>query len=118
MLKQRDQETHLKVQARLAGFANDLQNGLPCPLCGALDHPQPMQSAHVNEELDSNERVKNELEQSKRDFLQVRDKLTKCNVALIGKRNSESQLLKTLEQLQDSLAAYCDVRMDRIFNRR
>ncbi|WP_149526199.1 SbcC/MukB-like Walker B domain-containing protein [Sphingobacterium hotanense] len=106
MLKQRDQETHLKVQARLAGFANDLQNGLPCPLCGALDHPQPMQSAYVNEELDSNERLKNELEQSKRDFLQVRDKLTKCNVALIGKRNSESQLLKTLEQLQDSLAAH------------
>src|SRR5690606_27191949 len=39
MLKQRDQETHLKVQARLAEFANDVQNRLPCLLCGALDHP-------------------------------------------------------------------------------
>src|SRR5690606_2325622 len=36
------EETHLKVQAKLSEFADNLADGQPCPLCGALDHPYPM----------------------------------------------------------------------------
>ncbi|WP_027000018.1 AAA family ATPase [Eisenibacter elegans] len=33
---------HLRVQAGLVAYAESLQPGRPCPLCGATDHPHPM----------------------------------------------------------------------------
>ena len=38
----RHDETYLQVQAKLAEFADNLSDGSPCPLCGALQHPAPM----------------------------------------------------------------------------
>ncbi|SJN45319.1 AAA family ATPase [Sphingobacterium sp. JB170] len=38
----RHDETHLRVQAKLVEFADNLSSGTPCPLCGALEHPHPM----------------------------------------------------------------------------
>lgn len=45
----RKAETHLKVQLKLAEFADNLHAGHSCPLCGSLTHPDPM-VAHGLEE--------------------------------------------------------------------
>ncbi len=42
---------HLRVQARLETFANELQPGDPCPLCGATDHPAIMNIQNLSQEL-------------------------------------------------------------------
>jgi len=47
----RQQEAQLKVQAQLAQYAHTLQDGSPCPLCGALAHPEIAVIADVSKEL-------------------------------------------------------------------
>lgn len=42
---------HLSVQSKLEEYANNLEEGKPCPLCGALSHPQPLNAQSVSEEL-------------------------------------------------------------------
>ena len=42
----RDELLHLNTRQRLADFAEELSEGEPCPLCGALSHPIPL---HVEE---------------------------------------------------------------------
>lgn len=42
----RDELIHLNTRQRLADFAKELNEGEPCPLCGALSHPTPL---HVEE---------------------------------------------------------------------
>jgi len=42
---------HLLVQSKLEEYANNLEEGKPCPLCGALSHPQPLNAQSVSEEL-------------------------------------------------------------------
>ena len=42
----RDEWVHLNTRQRLADFAKELNEGEPCPLCGALSHPKPL---HVEE---------------------------------------------------------------------
>ena len=40
---------HLKTQRELRKYANDLQTGEPCPLCGSVHHPQVMGGVNVLE---------------------------------------------------------------------
>lgn len=42
---------HLSVQSKLEEYANNLEEGKPCPMCGALSHPQPLNAQSVSEEL-------------------------------------------------------------------
>lgn len=42
---------HIKVQQELSRFAEKLQDGEPCALCGAIHHPNPMSAADVSAEL-------------------------------------------------------------------
>lgn len=48
------QQTHLQVQVRLGEFAQELTPGAICPLCGALEHPNPMNAAEATADLSNN----------------------------------------------------------------
>jgi DNA repair protein SbcC/Rad50 len=42
---------HLALQARLEEYATNLEEGKPCPLCGSLYHPLPLDSKNIKETL-------------------------------------------------------------------
>ena len=42
----------LAVQQQLAGMAHTLEDGQPCPLCGALEHPAPLADGNLSEVLE------------------------------------------------------------------
>lgn len=45
--------TDLQTQLRLTEFAHALEDGQPCPLCGALSHPHPMHLGNTEQEVQS-----------------------------------------------------------------
>lgn len=92
--KLREQETHLQVQAKLSRFATDLQSGMPCPLCGALDHPEPMVATHVQEELNKITQEKYSLDGKRNEFQKLKEQLTRTSISLHTKRTSLEQLQK------------------------
>jgi exonuclease SbcC len=53
MLKDRlgSEAEHLSIQARLEEYATNLEEGKPCPLCGSLSHPLPLNSGNVDDAL-------------------------------------------------------------------
>lgn len=57
-----NQRNHLALQEKLSEFSEQLKEGEPCPLCGALDHPNIAQIENVSEELKN---VLVEIEKSK-----------------------------------------------------
>ncbi|MFT3737666.1 MAG: AAA family ATPase [Breznakibacter sp.] len=43
--------TQVEVNLRLQTFANDLADGMPCPLCGSTHHPQVYSTTHAAGEM-------------------------------------------------------------------
>lgn len=47
---------HLQLQKELGNLAHTLEDGQPCPLCGALDHPEKMSAEKIDEQLAKNQK--------------------------------------------------------------
>jgi len=59
------QESELRLKQELAHYAHNLHDGEPCPLCGAAEHPSPMQIGKLEEEFASLEIKKNSIQADK-----------------------------------------------------
>lgn len=105
------EETHLKVQAKLSEFADNLIEGQPCPLCGALDHPTPMMNQNMaiklHEVLDKQAEIKDHLQQLKANH----QLLTTASVRHREKNTQLAQLESALTNLREKRnqhrAAFC-----------
>lgn len=97
------EETHLKVQAKLSEFADNLADGQPCPLCGALDHPYPMMNHNVaikiQEVLDKQTNIRQRLQQLKANH----QALTAASTRWRDKNIQLVQLESNLENLEEKL---------------
>jgi DNA repair protein SbcC/Rad50 len=58
-----EQESHFRVKARLKAYAEELEDGKPCPLCGSLNHPVLFKSEDIREETERLHAEQNALEQ-------------------------------------------------------
>ncbi|MGB7527848.1 SbcC/MukB-like Walker B domain-containing protein [Sphingobacterium cellulitidis] len=102
--KLRDQETHLQVQAKLSRFATELQPGMPCPLCGALEHPEPMLANHVQDELQKIHQEKLSLEEKRVSFQKQKELLTRVSFSLNSKRSNLAQIQQDIEGQSGNLS--------------
>lgn len=50
-LNHQNQKSHLELSQKLSEFAQNIENGKPCPLCGSLEHPEILVSENVSESL-------------------------------------------------------------------
>lgn len=91
------EETQLKVQAKLSEFADNLIDGQPCPLCGALDHPHPMathdMAITLQEILAQQQAIKQQLQE-----LKARHQL--LTAASIRQRDKNTQLAQLESNLR------------------
>jgi len=46
-----EQESHFRVKAQLKIYAEELEEGKPCPLCGSVHHPELFKTEDINETL-------------------------------------------------------------------
>jgi exonuclease SbcC len=100
----------LRVQERLVAFAQELKPGEPCPLCGALEHPNPLTGDHHSEILLQHEQERQEclnqidrIQEKKQAWLRLADR-QKAAVKLLHK--TEEQLAACESELQQHLAQF------------
>jgi exonuclease SbcC len=93
-----DQQRHVMVQSKLEDYAANLSEGQPCPLCGSLSHPAPLNAQHVSEAMDA---LQLQLDDIKKAIAQV-DQLDKaCRELQATRCLQEDQLLKITEKQRE-----------------
>lgn len=58
-----EQERYLRVKEQLKTYAEEMEEGTPCPLCGSTHHPELYQSDDIGRHLQSMDKEKQALEQ-------------------------------------------------------
>lgn len=56
----REEKAHLLLQQKLTEFADNLVDGSPCPLCGAIEHPTIVKGHDITHEIMANDKLIND----------------------------------------------------------
>lgn len=81
-------ESLIRTQG-LATHAHLLENGMPCPLCGASEHPNPLQSGEAASAL---LQAETDLKQANHILEEIRDLLQKQNLEEVQQSNLQKNL--------------------------
>jgi exonuclease SbcC len=91
-----DEIDHLSLQARLEEYATDLEEGKPCPLCGSLSHPLPLDSKNVKEALLLIRNQRADFEKLIRNIEQNQKKVRETESIIQAKKDSLEKLKQKL----------------------
>jgi DNA repair protein SbcC/Rad50 len=109
IVRQKDKELqHLLVQQKLGQYADELQSGEPCPLCGSTHHPQILNIANVAEAISTTRRQK-ENTQASIDQCNVLDrKLVELGAKLKGVNEKCGRATERVAKLEADLKQHQD----------
>ena len=101
-----EHESHVLVKAQLEAFAEDLESGTPCPLCGSLHHPELFKSEDIKVLQEQIKKSKLLFEKQLQKISSIIKQLDILEVSHteLNKRTLELQKLK--EKLLDSIARH------------
>ena len=103
-LNLQNQKSHLELSQKLAEFAQNIESGKPCPLCGSTEHPEILVSENVSESMKKLNseilEIEQELEKIRIDESQV-SKIIELKQAFNNQKvELENQKLETVKKLQ------------------
>lgn len=92
LLKELESETgHARVKLQLQMYAEELEEGKPCPLCGSLHHPRQFVAEDIKEFLHAMEKRRAEVENAQEQTAQYTSRLGQLNnqMTYMGKHREE-----------------------------
>ncbi len=103
----------INVKAEMAQYVRQLSDGVPCPLCGSMDHPAPAPIESPSEERDRIQEKMKVLENRQKDldgaiaeWRSLSDQRQQRESELEQEALEVSELLKIQETINASLAGY------------
>lgn len=84
--KERDE---IALKDKLKEFAHSLEDGKPCPVCGSIEHPQPLKVDDLQDEL---RKIKNRINKGETLIDKARDYLDKLKEIRTGISNEEKNI--------------------------
>jgi exonuclease SbcC len=118
----------VELQERMAGMADQrarLEEGQPCPLCGALEHPyaQPHFSASIEEAHRNLKAAKTASESADKEAILAAQALTRAEERLVGLQRRRGELRQqqtagheAFEQLARSVRLFTPEAIDEVFS--
>ncbi len=100
------QENHWRVKEQLKTYANNLEEGSPCPLCGSLHHPDLFQAADVNDALKKLNAEQQHLEQQLEQIVEMENQLKLLNKQGKINRHNQKELGERLNKEQEKIAEH------------
>lgn len=94
---------HLSIQSKLEEYASNLEEGKPCPLCGALSHPQPLNAQNVSEALEKARKQKGNYEKEITTIDQCQKKLSEISTKLQLKKELLEKTLQKQKEHTDKI---------------
>lgn len=104
--KRQDKQTYLNLLqkvAKLEDYINELEDGQPCPLCGALDHPYRTKNNSGNKHPHS--QSDSEAVQIQRQIAELDTTITDLEKSLSQQRIQQATKQNYIEQQQQQLAS-------------
>ncbi len=96
---------HLSVQSKLQAYADGLQDGEPCPLCGSLLHPHPLDPGDVADGLqktkNNRESINSEVLATEEAARELSGLLTKLQIKLDQAAGNKEKQMEISSQLNE-----------------
>ena len=105
ILKLSDELEHLSVQSKLEEYATNLEEGKPCPLCGALSHPRPIFAQSITETLRKIREQKANAENEINNLDRIQKQLSEIITTFQLKKELEKKVLIKKEALENKIIA-------------
>lgn len=93
-----NQRQLLLVQQQISNYAVELKDGEPCPLCGALDHPNIVQVENVSTQLEELQNQWNQLEAERKYWQNLKEQIDRIEQQ---KKFIQENLEKEIEELKN-----------------
>lgn len=108
--RQNYEQAELGYRHNLAGIlAEDLEDGLPCPVCGSLHHPLPAVSDGQAADADEVERLRNVWIQMREQSMELHGQMMAWQSRVAQEEDKGKELFKQREQLFTELLSYPEV---------
>ena len=99
-----EHESHILVKARLEAYAENLEENMPCPLCGSLNHPQIFKSEDIKELLEGIKKEKFALEKDLQAISSISRQISLIEVSHKETVNNLGELSKSKDSLLNNLS--------------